>query len=88
MQYTISQRAPAETSGKDSDTDADLPMPVAPDISEELEDAELNNHGQWSPLPLEPEDYQGEIPLEEEQDSLAIADLREQVDASSACRKS
>lgn len=70
--------------GEDSDVDKPRPVQVAPDIEENLEEAELENSGQWSPLPLEPEDYAGESPIPEEEDTQAVAAIREQV-ASTCC---
>lgn len=79
VQYVNSQRAEADSSGEDSDMQADLRVQPAPDVEESMEDAELDNHGQWSPLPLEPEDYEGELPVGEEEDAQAIADARDEV---------
>lgn len=79
LQYVGTQRAASEADESDSDADGINPTDLAPDIGQDQEVAELENGGQWSPLPLEPEDYEGEVAVPEEYDSLAIAAAREQV---------
>ena len=81
MQFTGDARtALSEGDSSESDTAEGIDAPrLAPDIGQDVEMAELENGGQWSPLPLEPEDYQGEVAVPEEYDSQAIAAAREQV---------
>ena len=52
---------------------------LAPSIEEDLGDAELDNRGQWSPLPLEPEEFEGETPIAEDDDAAALTEVRHQV---------
>ena len=79
MQYVGAQKAASEADESGSDAEGINPAVLAPDIGQDQEVAELENGGQWSPLPLEPEDTEGEVAVPEEYDSLTIAAAREQV---------
>ena len=79
MQFVHNGHGQAEENGEDSDLGTEIPMQLAPDIEENTEQEDLNNRGQWSPLPLEAEDFAGELPVLEEEDAQALADMREQV---------
>ena len=78
-QYVVAQTTTSEANESGSNADGITPAHLAPNIGQDQEVAELENGGQWSPLPLEPEDYEGEVAVPEEYDSLALTAAREQV---------
>lgn len=83
LQFLFNGNGTSEEEGREleleRDTEPKSPPPLAPSIAEDLGEAELNNRGQWSPLPLEPEEYDGEEPIAEEDDAAATAAIRRQV---------
>lgn len=52
-----------------------------PDIEESREAEEATDAGQWSPEPLEPEDFAGQDVVPEEEDTARLQLLRKQVSA-------
>ncbi len=85
LQYVGGQPPTSEVDESESDAEGLPAAELAPDIGQDVAVAELDNGGQWSPLPLEPEDYEGEVAIPEEYDSLAIAAAREQVQNTETC---
>jgi hypothetical protein len=87
MQYVFgSGAAVGESPGEEEQQDGVLP-PVQPAPSivaeeadeEEEEEGGVRPRGQWSPLPLEPEEYAGQLVVPEEEDAQEILALRQKV---------